>query len=183
MKSVLVLLTDGVEEMECIAPVDLLRRAGASVTLAAVALQGQDMLAQGRNGIRLQADREFADVADDAFDLIVVPGGPGHVTLRQHAGVLDMIRAQAEAGRLLGAICAAPLVLHEAGVLANKAYTGHPTISAELPARQHTSAVIVDGAIITSQGAGTATRFGLALIAALFGEDKSEEIARDICYS
>ena len=181
MKTALVLLTDGVEEMEFTAPVDLLRRAGVTVVVAAVDLEEDNLIATGRNGIRLGADVDFTAVQGKVFDLVVLPGGPGHVTLRQNRFVLHMLRNQAMAQRWIGAICAAPLILHEATLLKGKNYTGHPTIEAELPARDAVRPVVQDGKIITSQGAGTATRFSLALVSAICGPEAADEVATSIC--
>ncbi|KAF0095127.1 MAG: 4-methyl-5(b-hydroxyethyl)-thiazole monophosphate biosynthesi [Puniceicoccaceae bacterium 5H] len=165
--------------MEATAPVDLLRRAGAEVTVATV---NDELVTEGRNQLRWEADALLKDAATESYDVIIVPGGPGHKVLRNNQQVLHLLRGQAEADRLIGAICAAPLVLHEAGLLDGKRYTAHFSAAEELKEIRRDDAVVVDGKLITSQGAGTATRFGLALISALYGEEKANEVAASICH-
>lgn len=178
MPTALVFLAPGFEEMEATAPVDILRRAGVTVTVATIQAE---LATTGRNSITWVADTRLAEVADQTFDLLIVPGGPGHAALRREATVRAMLQAQATRGGLIGAICAAPLVLLDAGLLAGKAYTAHPSAAGELTAIQADQPVVVDGQIITSRGAGTAARFGLALAAALVSPAKADEIAGSIC--
>ncbi|NDV62107.1 DJ-1 family protein [Puniceicoccales bacterium CK1056] len=180
MSNALVIIMEGVEELEAIAPVDLLRRAGATVTVASASSSLEII---GRNGIRVTADMPFAEAEGKAFDLVVVPGGPGHADLLEHKGLLDLLVRQNTAGRLIGSICAGPVVLNQAGVLEGKKFTSFPGTADLLPDRDAQSAVVVDGNIITSQGAGTALVFALALIKALFGQNKRDEIADSICFS
>lgn len=179
MKQALIILTDGFEEMESVAPIDLLRRAEVNVTVAS---SGDKLQVTGRNGIGLVADSRLVDVLEAEYDLVVIPGGPGHKTLKEDSRVLDLLRKQAEAGRWIGSICAGPTVLHEAGLLEGKRYTAHFTVDEILPQRDQASAVVQDGNIITSQGAGTATRFGLALVEALCGREASDRVAASICH-
>lgn len=176
----LFIIVDGVEELEAVAPIDLLRRAGVEVTVAAAS--GSNLIT-GRNNIRLGADCLFEPSIDTGYDLVVVPGGPGHKTLRENAAVLEFLSKQQDAGRLIGSICAGPVVLKEAGVLEGKRYTSFPGTAEELPERESELPVVVDGNLITSQGAGTAFPFGLALVEALCGKEVRDQIARSTCYS
>lgn len=175
-KSVLVILGEGFEEIEALAPVDLLRRAGVECTTASCE---NDRQVLGRSGIRVEADTLLADVAGQRFDCLVVPGGPGTGKLRKNPRVLDVVRAHRGGDKLIGAICAAPTVLLDAGVLAGSRYTGHASILSELPELEN-QAVVVDGKILTSRGAGTAVEFGLALVAALLGQDQADTVAASI---
>ena len=177
MPSVLVPLPAGFEELETVAPVDVLRRAGAEVVVAAL---GPDRTVTGRNGLVLVADALLTDRLADAFDCILLPGGPGVKHLRADLGLRAALQRQTAAGRWLAAICAAPTVLLDAGLLANRRYTAHASVAAELPARLGTERVVVDGRLVTSRGAGTALEFGLALVTHLFGPEKSAEIAHSI---
>lgn len=165
--------------MEAAAPIDLLRRADLKVV---VATTHDELLTEGRNQMRWQADAFLEEVADETYDAVIVPGGPSHKVLRGNPLVHKILQTQAESGRLIGAICAAPLVLLDAGVLGGKRYTAHFSAAEELSEIDENSAVVIDGQLITSRGAGTATRFGLALVAALCGADKENEIAKSICY-
>jgi 4-methyl-5(b-hydroxyethyl)-thiazole monophosphate biosynthesis len=171
----------GVEELEAIAPIDLLRRAGATVVVAAV---GPDRIVTGRNDIALAADTRLADLSpDEKWDLVVLPGGPGVKHLRADPAVRDLVRRQAESGRLLAAICAAPTVLLDCGVLAGRRYTAHFSVATELPEIVTDAAVLRDGNIVTSRGAGTAVEFGLALIDATCGRETAEKVAEAVCWS
>lgn len=176
-KRVLCLLADGVEELELVAPVDVLRRAGAEVVMAAV---GGNIEVTGRNGIVLRGDALLEAVNTDELDLLLIPGGAAVAALRGDGRPADLARRFAEAGRPVAAICAGPLVLEDAGLLEGKRFTAHFSAANELPGAQTGERVIGDGLIITSRGAGTALEFGLALVDRLFGEAKQEEIARAI---
>jgi 4-methyl-5(b-hydroxyethyl)-thiazole monophosphate biosynthesis len=176
-KTALLIVGTGFEEVEALAPVDVLRRAGVRCTIAS---REQELLVTGRNGIRVQADELIEAAGARQFDCIVVPGGPGTSALRKDRRVLELIRAHAGAGKLVSAICAAPTVLLDAGILPGPRHTGHASIANELPEMDHDLAVVVDGQVITSRGAGTAVHFGLALAAALVGQDTADEVAASI---
>ncbi len=181
MPTVLAILAEGFEEIEALAPVDLLRRAGAEVTVAALA---PGIHVTGRCGVTVHADTPLAalDAAGPRdFDCLLLPGGPGVKLLRADPRVLTRVREQHAAGRWLAAICAAPVVLNDAGLLAGRRYTAHFSVAAELPARLADERVVVDGKIITSRGAGTALDFGLVLVEKLFSPAAAAEVARAIC--
>jgi 4-methyl-5(b-hydroxyethyl)-thiazole monophosphate biosynthesis len=178
MPTVLVPLADGFEEIEAFAPVDLLRRAGIEVTVATLNDNGH---ATGRSGITTHGDATLAAVADRAFDLVFLPGGAGVKHLRSDPRVLKIVRGQHAAGRWLAAICAAPTVLHDAGLLAGRRYTAHFSVANELPAILASERVVTDGRITTSRGAGTAVEFGLHLVSLLVTPGKAEEIGKAIC--
>ena len=176
-KRVLCLMADGVEELELVAPVDVLRRAGAEAVLAAL---GDNLEVVGRNGIKISADAALGDLDADSFDLLLIPGGAAVAALRKDGRPAHLARQFADAGKAVAAICAGPLVLEDAGLLEGKRFTAHFSASNELPGAQTGERVIEDGLIITSRGAGTALEFGLALVDHLFGEAKEEEITRAI---
>jgi 4-methyl-5(b-hydroxyethyl)-thiazole monophosphate biosynthesis len=176
-KRVLCLLVPGFEEIEAIAPVDLLRRAGAEVTVAAV---GSQKAVTGRCNVTVQADATLDEVAAQDFDLLLIPGGPGVKALRSDGRPARLARIYVRAGKPVGAICAAPTVLADAGVLAGKRFTAHFSVQGELPQALAGERVVEDGPLITSRGAGTAVDFGLALVRRLFGEAKAQEIASAI---
>lgn len=178
MSTALIILADGAEEMEAIAPIDLLRRAGVEVTVAGV----PNVDITGKSGLRMTADVPLDAVAQQIHDLVVIPGGPAFKTLRKNARVRSLLQSHASAGKLLGAICAAPTVLADAGLLEGRAYTAHFSVADELGSLDESRAVVEDGAIITSRGAGTATEFALALVQRLKGEAAADEVARSICY-
>lgn len=176
-KRVLCLLGPGFEEIEVTAPIDLLRRAGAEVVMASVP---GDLHLTGRCGITLHADAALADVLNQEFDLLLIPGGPGVKELRADGRPARLARAFADSGKLVAAICAAPTILGDAGLLADRRYTAHFSVNEELPQALSGREVVEDGNLITSRGAGTALSFGLALVRRLFGDAKAQEVARAI---
>ena len=200
MPTVLAILADGFEEIEAVTPIDLLRRAGAEVTVAAL---GAWTHVTGRSGLTLRADTTLATleppgVAPPAglsatpafgapatgphvFDCLFLPGGPGVKHLRTDARVRALVLRHHAADRWLAAICAAPIVLHDAGLLVGRRYTAHSSVAAELPDRLASARVIADGRLLTSRGAGTALDFGLLLVEKLFGPEKSQDVAQAIC--
>uniref|UniRef100_A0A7S4NX54 DJ-1/PfpI domain-containing protein n=2 Tax=Guillardia theta TaxID=55529 RepID=A0A7S4NX54_GUITH len=127
-----------------------------------------------------------AALSTSSYDAIIVPGGPPAVpsigTLKKDKRVLELLQQQMSAGRVVSAICAAPSVLHEAGVLEGKKYTAHFSVESVVPKLDKSSAVVVDGNLITSQGAGTGTQFGLALVEKLKDKATADEIAASICW-
>lgn len=176
-KRVLCLLANGVEELELVAPVDVLRRAGAEVVLAVV---GEGIHVTGRNGIVLHGDAVLTDQSERDFDMLLIPGGAAVAALRQDGRPAALAKAFSAAGKTVAAICAGPLVLEDAGLLEGKRFTAHFSAANELPGAQTGERVMEDGVLITSRGAGTVLEFGLALVDRLFGEEKEEEIARSI---
>jgi len=176
-KRVLCLLMPGFEEIETVAPVDLLRRAGAEVILASVT--GEPVVT-GRCNIAIRADAALSEVAHQPFDLLLIPGGPGVKALRQDGRAADLARTYVQQGKPVAAICAAPTVLADAGLLAGRRFTAHASVQGELPQALGTARVVEDGLIITSRGAGTAVDFGLALVRRLFGPAAADQVARAI---
>ena len=178
MATVLVLLADGFEEIEALAPVDLLRRAGIDVMVASL---NENRHATGRSGITAHADAALSAVQAQDFDLVFLPGGAGVKNLRADGRVREIILRQHAAGRWLAAICAAPTVLNDAGLLSGRRYTAHFSVATELPAILADERIVTDGKITTSRGAGTAVEFGLHLVALLTSADKATEISKAIC--
>jgi len=176
-KRVLCLLAPGFEEIETVTPIDLLRRAGAEVVVAS--LNGERSVI-GRSQLTLKADVALADVQDEDFDLLLVPGGPGVKALRADGRPAKLAETFYRAGKIIAAICAAPAVLKDAHLLENRKFTAHFSVYEELPDALAQERVVRDGTILTSRGAGTAVDFGLAVVQTLFGAEKSNEIARAI---
>lgn len=178
MKRVLCLLIEGFEEIEAFAPVDILRRAGAEVVMASL---GTGIHVTGRSGITVHADAILnEDLLAETFDLLLLPGGPGTGAMRADGRACLLAKSFAAEGRMIAAICAAPSILHDAGLLVGRRFTAHFSVHEELPAARAEEAVVVDGPIITSRGAGTAVSFALALVARLFDESKARDIEQAI---
>jgi 4-methyl-5(b-hydroxyethyl)-thiazole monophosphate biosynthesis len=174
-KKVLVPVADGSEEIEAVCIIDVLRRAGAVVTVASV---GNRQITASR-GVRIVADRLISECLEEEWDLVVLPGGiPGAENLRDSTDLTQILRRQAGAGRLYGAICAAPaVVLEHHGLLEERRATAHPAFTAALKDPDEGPRVIVDGRCVTSRGPGTAIEFALELVAQLFGPEKAKEVA------
>lgn len=174
-KRVLCLLVDGFEEIETVTPVDLLRRAGIEVVVASL----KEGSATGRSGIRMEGDAVLADVDAPAFDLLLIPGGPGVAEMRSDGRAASLARDFAASGKPVAAICAAPLVLMDAGLLEGRRFTAYRSVREELGGGLD-ERVVIDGDVITSCGAGTAMDFSLALIAHLLGQSAADRIAAEI---
>lgn len=179
VKSALVLLFPGVEEVEAVAPIDLLRRAGCEVVTATPTTTTS---VTGRSAITLVADSTLEKIGGATFDALVLPGGPGVQELRKDPAVADVIRRHHAGGRMLAAICAAPTLLADAGLLAGVRHTAHPSVVTELREAYPGAVVVRDGRILTSRGAGTALEFSLALIAALVSPTAADVVAAAICH-
>lgn len=173
MKKICVFLAEGFEEIEALSVVDICRRADIEVTTVSITGHKQVM---GAHNIAVHADEVFENVDFDAWDGIVLPGGmPGTKYLQEHEGVNTYVKKFASDGKLTAAICAAPSVFGNAGILAGKKATVYPgceTANVEWTGE----AVVVAGNIITGKGPGVAAQFALALVAYLAGDDKAREI-------
>lgn len=176
MSRVLVPLAEGFEEIEAVTVVDLLRRAGVEVHTAS--LDGPRVT--GSHGVTVLADKALDAVVADEYDMVVLPGGmPGAEHLKNDARIVSLLRRFAAEGRYTAAICAAPGVLAHAGLLDERSATSFPgfldTDSAP-GIRLRDEAVVVDGKVVTSRGAGTAMEFGLALIELLEGDAAMQRV-------
>lgn len=182
MKKVYVFLSDGFEEIEGLTVVDILRR--AKLSCETVSITGSFTIT-GSHGITLQADRLFdADALKDA-DALVLPGGlPGTNHLMAHEGLKRLLAEYNAAGKYLTAICAAPSVLGQHGLLTGRKATCYPGYGDKLTGADYLAdaKVVRDGNIITSRGMGTAIDFALAITAALIDKDAAESLACTIQY-
>jgi len=178
-KQVLVPIADGIEEIEAVCIIDVLRRAGADVTVATV--DGLQVTAS--RGVKLVADVLITECVDRIYDLIALPGGmPGAEHLRDSKELIELLKLQQREGRLFGALCASPaVVLQYHGLLDDRKATCHPKFSDRLKNREDIeSRVVVDGNCVTSRGAGTAIEFALKLVELLFGSEKASELDRSM---
>ena len=174
-KNALVPIADGIEELEAVTIIDVLRRGGVEVTVASVV--GQSQIVASR-GVRLVVDAVISDCADKRFDLIALPGGlPGAEHLRDSEELTVLLKSAAESGRFYAAICASPAyVLEHHGLLKSKKATCYPSLADKL-SNTKDARVVVDGNCITSQGPGTAVEFSLKLVEILAGKEKAGEVA------
>ena len=170
---VLVPLAEGFEEIEAVTVIDVLRRAGLTVTTAA--LSGLDV--KGSHGIIVKADTSLSECDPSMFDAIALPGGPGTKNLRESERVIEFIKAINAKNGVCAAVCAAPTVLARAGILKGKKVTCFPGEESNLGGGFHTGAnAEIDGQIVTGKSAGTALVFSLMLVKALLGKDVAAQM-------
>ena len=169
MGEILIPLADGLEEIEAITPVDVLRRAGIEVVTCSLK---NDLEILGSHGIKMKADRSIFDVKSNELAGIILPGGmPGSRNLQESQPLLDIIRELAGKKELLAAICAAPIVLEKAGVIEGRQVTSFPGFEDELSSSIYREELIVkDGNIITGRGPGVALDFSYAVLEYLLDE-------------
>lgn len=178
MKKVLLPLADGFEEIETMTIVDVLRRAGIEVVIAG--LKASELT--GAHQIRIKPDKALADVKPESFDMIVLPGGqPGVDNLRKDSRVLDALKKMKKSNKLVGAICAAPLALQDAGLISGVKLTSYPSVEQNLSGCQYqTTRVVVDGNLITSRGPGTSMEFALKLVEILTDKQQAENLSQTL---
>lgn len=176
MSRALLLLADGVEEMEAVIVIDVLRRAEWAVVTASL----QEGVVRASRDVRLLGDQVLSNVDASEFDVLVLPGGLcGVEQFVSDQRVIDLIqRFSNDEKRVLAAICAAPLALQKAGVLEGRRYTSHPSVAEQLMTGDRVDdRVVVDGGLITSQGPGTAFEFALKLVETKGGVLSAQSVA------
>ena len=177
---VYIVLGKGFEEAEAIIPCDLLRRAGADVRFAGIG--GLDI--EGGHGITVRADCLAEEIDLEDLKMIVLPGGLGGVaSIRSSKVVMDAVAEAYEKGRYVAAICAAPVILAELGIVNGKNATCYPGMEAEMTgAHMSCRPAVADGKVITGMAAGTAFDFALKLIEVLCGKQTANDIAAGVVY-
>lgn len=177
---VYILLAEGFELVEALAPVDILRR--AKVEVALVGVTGKTVKAS--NGVPVVADMELDEADAQSLGAVVLPGGlPGTLNLENSAGVQELIDHCAEQGKLIGAICAAPSILAHKGLLDGRAATAFPKFQPDLTAggaKLSQEYVVRDGPFITARGMGVSTQFGLKLAELLASPETAAQIQASI---
>lgn len=171
MARVLIPLAEGCEELEAVTLIDLLRRGGVDVVTAGLA---EGPVRCSRNTV-IVPDTTLEAIAEEAFDMVVMPGGlPGADHLREDARIGKLLHRTLDAGGQVAAICAAPQVLQNAGLLEGRRFTAFPGIVEKASGGDLASSgaiLEVDGPILTSRGPGTAMDFALALVERLSDRD------------
>lgn len=176
MPGILVLLADGFEEMEAVTPVDIFRR--AEIKTVTAGLHGGTI--ESSRKIRIAPDTTIDEVRASDFDMIYLPGGqPGTTHLKNDARVLKLLNEFQSAGKMIGAICAAPGVLAAAKLIGGKKVTSHPSVREELAGAVYLEdAVVTDGNVVTSRGAGTAADMAFSVVAKLVSKDTADKIRK-----
>ena len=183
MNKIALFLADGFEEIEALTVVDICRRAGLAID--AVSINGC-LEVHGSHGIDVKADKVFADINKDDYNMLVLPGGKlGTENLEKCDDLLDLAGNFYGAGKYIAAICAAPSIFAHRGFLMGRKATCYPTFEKDLTeggAIYSLNSVEIDSGIITSRGMGTAIDFALAITKLLAGEEESSRIAESIVY-
>ncbi|MDR1131466.1 MAG: DJ-1/PfpI family protein [Oscillospiraceae bacterium] len=179
---VYIILGEGFEEIEAVAPCDILRRGGVEVRLAAV---GGGKAVKGAHGIALAADISAADIVPAKGDMLIIPGGMDGVrTIKADEDARQLIGRAAREGARLSAICAGPAVLAALGLTRGRHITCYPGTEGLMDGAvcQTDSAVVSDGELTTGRAPGAAIDFGLALLARLKGGAAADEVKKDLVY-
>lgn len=178
-KSICILLADGFEESEAIVPADLLKRLGVNIVFTSIT-DNKEII--GTHGFKIISDTTIDNISTNDFDALMLPGGlPGTTNLRDSKEVISLVQQSAQDEKIISAICAAPIVLKDAGVVDNKRITGYP--SCEQFSLKHKFSftdndVEVDGKIITAKAMGKAHLFAFAIAKALgFSDDDIKQLA------
>ena len=175
MKTIFVFLAAGFEEIEALTPVDVLRRAG--LVVQTVSIMDEQVVA-GAHGVPVLADKMFAEINPEDAEMILLPGGlPGATNLDAHEGLGQLISDFAKAEKPLAAICAAPLVFGNRGLLQGKKATCYPGFETYLQGAEYTAALVEkDANFITGKGPGAAMEFAFAIVERYCGIDKVNEL-------
>jgi protein deglycase len=178
MPKLAVVFVDGYEEIEAISVVDILRRAHVEVDM----LGFESLSIVGSHGIEVKVDRLLSEVEAKNYDGVILPGGlPGSYTLRDEKDIQGFIRGFE--GKLLAAICAAPIALQQAGLLEGRYMTSHPSMREMFdPEYYQEKVVVVDKGLVTSRGAGTSFEFAAGILKTLGLEEKVEELRKAMLY-
>lgn len=177
---VLLPIANGSEEIEIVAIVDILRRAKVDVVVASIEKSVQILASRG---IKIVADKLIGDAAESVYDLIILPGGnAGAERLHKSKVLKKLLQEQYTAGRIYGAVCSSPAVLHRQGLLKDKRATAHPSVVTNLNNVSNGAKVVIDGKLITSKGLSTITDFALAIVSKLFGHARTRCVAEGLVF-
>ena len=176
MKKVFIFLPDGFEEIEAIAPIDILRRAELDVVTVSIS---DSKTVTGAHGIKVEADQLFTETTFGENDYYVLPGGyDGMLNLSAHQGVNELLKKQHSEGKKLAAICASPSVLGKLGILEGKEAICYPGFEGKLTgATISKKSVVEDGNVITGKGPGVAVQFALKIVESLKGKETASQVS------
>ncbi|KAF6145782.1 hypothetical protein GIB67_016231 [Kingdonia uniflora] len=177
---VLIPIANGTEGIEVVTIVDILRRAKVNVVIASVEKSMQIVASQNT---KIVADKSIGKAAESVYDLIILPGGvTGVERLLKSRALKKLLKLQEFEGRIYGATCSSPAILHKQGLLKDKKTTTHPSTVSKLTNQvdNANAGVIIDGKLITSKGLATVTDFALAIVSKLFGRARARSVAEGL---
>lgn len=179
---VAILLGNGFEPLEAVAPCDILRRGGVQTQFVSI---HDTRLVEGGHGICIEADCLLSELDEENLEMVMLPGGMGGVhSILASERALTLVQNVYQHGGFVSAICAAPTILAKLGIADGKKATCYPGMEAEMGSAQMCDAGAVrDGRVLTGRAAGSAEEFGLLLLSALKGESTAERVADEIVYS
>ena len=174
---VAVLLDNGYEELEAMAPIALLRRAGVTVDLVSIINQP----VTGRFGVMYSPVTNIDDYDFDQADCLVLPGGPQYQTMSKNQKVLDLLPSFMK-DKYVGAICAAPTILGQQGLLKGRKYTCFYSMDEDFGGTYVKAYTVTDGNLVTGVSAAASVEFGFALIEMLCGKQHADKVKEDVYY-
>ena len=165
MKRAAIVLTTGFEEIEAIAPMDILRRAGVEVDIVGVTAN----VATGSHDLTISTDKELSKVMNELYDVLILPGGmPGAKLLKNHQEVQEFVKLHYDAGKIIAANCAAPIAIENSEALKNRHYTCYPGFEKQIADGHFTGDFVhQDGRVITGSGPAAAFEFSYIIVEAL----------------
>ena len=165
MKRAAIVLTTGFEEIEAIAPMDILRRAGVEVDIVGVTAN----VATGSHDLTISTDKELSKVMNELYDVLILPGGmPGAKLLKNHQEVQEFVKLHYDAGKIIAANCAAPIAIENSGALKNRHYTCYPGFEKQIADGHFTGDFVhQDGRVITGAGPAAAFEFSYTIVESL----------------
>lgn len=176
-KKVALFIENGSEELEFIAPLDIMRRANLEVDL--ISANNEDFITSSHN-VKIIADKKINEVNNILdYDAIVIPGGmPGSTLLRDNKKIIEFYQTMYNSGKLVAAICAAPIVLSADGITDDKEVTSYPGFDKEINYKNYNSdkAVVIDKNVITAQGPAVAILFGYEIVNYLLQDNTAEDV-------
>lgn len=177
-KKVALFIENGSEELEFIAPLDVMRRTGLEVDL--ISANNEEFITSSHN-VKVIVDKKIEDITNILdYDAIVIPGGmPGSTLLRDNKKIIDFYQTMYKENKLVAAICAAPIALSAAGIIKDKEVTSYPGFSNEIECKLYNNekAVVVDKNVITAQGPAVALLFGYEIVNYLLKDDSAQQIS------
>lgn len=181
MKTVYAFLADGMEEVEALMVIDLLRRT-KKLNVVTVSIK-DELLIESSHNIKLYADKTISEIDFDEGDCIFLPGGmPGTLNLGNCTALTEQIVRYNEQKKVLAAICAAPSILSNLGLLKDKKATSYPSFESQMDCKKYGGGIVTDGNIVTAKGLGVALEMGLELIRILIDNETSKKVAGEIQY-